>query len=118
MMLARARISAARAGRTAGLWALAGLLALPGLGLVTHAAWVLLAATHGAAVASLVTGALWLAGAVAAMAAAGRRPPPPPPPPAAALPIAALIEAFVQGMTLARGPAPRPSPPPTAADRP
>lgn len=98
---ARAR----RTGRRVALLVLAGLMILPGVVLVTHAAWVALAVAHGMAIASLVTGAAWIGAGVAVMAFS-RQPEPPPPPPLpaaeAVLPMIALIEAFLHGLALAR----------------
>lgn len=90
-----------QAGRGIALWLAAVAMILPGLVLVTHAAWLAMAAVHGAAVASLVTGAGWIgAGLVVALMA--RPVPAPPPPDASALPMLALLEAFLQGLALAR----------------
>ncbi len=104
-LLARGRHQAAEAGRRAALGLLGVMLMLPGVALMTHAAWVALADAHGPALASLVTGAFWTGvGIVLIALAAGRRRRPPPPPPASAVSLEtlAVVEAFLRGFQTAR----------------
>jgi len=86
---------------------LAALLILPGIVMVTHSAWVAIAVAHGVSMASLVTGAAWIgAGLIVIVLALPQPKPPPLPQPlpvSAQLPVAAMIDAFLQGLALARG---------------
>jgi hypothetical protein len=91
-----------QAGRSIALLLAAVAMILPGIVLVTHAAWVALAAAHGTAIASLVTGAAWIGAGLALIALARPAPQPPAPPPGTVLPVLAMMEAFLQGLALAR----------------
>jgi len=97
---------ARQAGQKYALLLLAAVLILPGIVMVTHSAWVAIALVHGVSMASLVTGAAWI-GAGLIVIVLARQPAPPLPPPLpvpATLPMAAMIEAFLQGLALARAP--------------
>lgn len=89
------------AGRRSALGLVGVLAMLPGLALLTHAGWALLAAAHGPALASLLMGTLWIGIGLVflGMAAYGRVRPPPAPPVINRL---ALIEAFLTGFSAAR----------------
>ncbi len=89
-----------RLARSAVFFALAGLAFLPGLALLSHAAWVALSAAQGPAVASLAIGIAWcgLGGAFALIA----RRPPRPGQDAGRLPASAFAEAFLTGLDLGR----------------
>jgi hypothetical protein len=100
LLFANGATRARAAGRSIALLLAAAVMILPGVVLVTHAAWVALAAAHGAATASLVTGSAWIGAGIVLIALA--RPTPAPPPSATALPVLAMTEAFLQGLALAR----------------
>lgn len=106
LLFANGATRARAAGRSIALLLAAAAMILPGVVLVTHAAWVALAAAHGAAIASLVTGAGWIGAGLVLVVLA--RPAPAPPLPATALPVLAMTEAFLQGLALARRDGPRP----------
>lgn len=86
--------------RSALFATLAGLAFLPGLALLSHAAWFALAAAHGAALASVVVGGAWCTigtGLLVIARRPGHRQLPP-----GRLPTTAFAEAFLTGLDLGR----------------
>lgn len=75
MILATVSDRVARAGRQAALGMVGGLCMLAGLGFLTLAAWIAMAAQHGALVAALVLGLGYAGLALVLLALAARRPP-------------------------------------------
>ena len=105
-MIAALERKLAMAGRRAAMAAAGGLLIVAGAGFFVLALWILLAAAHGAAVASLVTGALLTGAGLVTLGLSRRkarqsRPPVSANPPRSQDMLPAAVEAFFVGLNTA-----------------
>lgn len=91
---------AAETGKTAALGLATGLMLAVGIGFLTVAAWIVLAANVGAGSAALVIGAVYvgIALVMAAFLLAGPKSPPPPPA-RPENPMQDVLVAFMQGLS-------------------